>query len=173
MEYKLKNLKNKDQTTSVNVNQNEDGSLSLSMEDKHYNVSFSRISTNQLYLNVNGKCLNAYVAGNYEEKTVILNGVSYKIQDADLLERRPDKKGGAQQLSDWVTPPMPAVVVRILKSEGDVVERGQGVIIVSAMKMETTLAAPYDGVITKINVDLEEKVMPGQILVDIEKYEEN
>jgi biotin carboxyl carrier protein len=38
--------------------------------------------------------------------------------------------------------------------------------------METTLQAPFKGKVLKINVAEGEKVMPGQILVDIEKEEE-
>ena len=66
---------------------------------------------------------------------------------------------------------MPSVVVRIMVAEGNEVEKGQGVVVVSAMKMETTLQAPFKGRVLKINVAEGEKVMPGQILVDIEKEE--
>jgi pyruvate carboxylase len=39
------------------------------------------------------------------------------------------------------------------------------------MKMETTLFAPFDGTVKKVNVAEGDKVMPGDILVDIEKEE--
>jgi biotin carboxyl carrier protein len=54
-------------------------------------------------------------------------------------------------------------------TEGDLVEKGQGVMVVSAMKMETTLQAPYKGKVLKINVAEGDKVMPGQILAVIER----
>jgi len=57
-------------------------------------------------------------------------------------------------------------------SEGDDVEKGQGVVVVSAMKMETTLQAPFKGKVVQINVAEGDKVMPGQILVDIEREKE-
>jgi len=68
-----------------------------------------------------------------------------------------------------ITPPMPSVVARILVAEGDRVERGQGLVVVSAMKMETTLVAPYNGWVRKINTRAEAKVAPGDTLVEIEK----
>jgi biotin carboxyl carrier protein len=37
------------------------------------------------------------------------------------------------------------------------------------MKMETTLTAPSDGMVKTVNVAEGDKVMPGQILVDIDK----
>ncbi|MBW2139305.1 MAG: DUF2118 domain-containing protein [Deltaproteobacteria bacterium] len=63
---------------------------------------------------------------------------------------------------------MPSVVVRVLVNEGDRVEKGQGLLVVTAMKMETTLKAPYAGIVKKINTQPEAKVMPGDILVEIE-----
>jgi biotin carboxyl carrier protein len=67
---------------------------------------------------------------------------------------------------------MPSVVERIMVAEGDLVEKGQSVIVVSAMKMEATLQAPFKGKVLKINVAEGDKVMPGQILADIEREEE-
>ncbi|HUU02876.1 MAG TPA: biotin/lipoyl-containing protein [Myxococcota bacterium] len=66
-----------------------------------------------------------------------------------------------------VTPPMPAVVVRILSEPGQHVERGQALVVVSAMKMETTLVAPRDGVVLAVNVAEGDKVSPGQVLVEL------
>ncbi len=64
---------------------------------------------------------------------------------------------------------MPAIVIAILAKPGDAVEKGQGIIVVSAMKMETTLFAPYSGKIIAINTSEGQKVNPGDILVDIER----
>jgi pyruvate carboxylase len=43
------------------------------------------------------------------------------------------------------------------------------VIVVESMKMETTLSAPSDGRVRAVNVAAGDKVMPGQILVDIDR----
>jgi biotin carboxyl carrier protein len=58
-------------------------------------------------------------------------------------------------------------------AEGDSVQKGDNVIVLTAMKMETTLTAPFPGRVKGINVSVGEKVMPGKILVDIEKEPEN
>ena len=67
---------------------------------------------------------------------------------------------------------MPSVVISLLARTGDVVEKGQGLVVVSAMKMETTLYAPYGGKVVKINAGEGDKVMPNDILMDIEKTKE-
>ena len=78
-------------------------------------------------------------------------------------------RAGLDETPGEVTPPMPAVVVRLLVQEGEAVVKGQGLVVVSAMKMETTLKAPVDGVVKKINTGLQAKVMPGDRLVEIIK----
>jgi biotin carboxyl carrier protein len=40
------------------------------------------------------------------------------------------------------------------------------------MKMETTLTAPYHGLVKKIHVAVGAQVMPGEILLEIEPVEE-
>ena len=64
---------------------------------------------------------------------------------------------------------MPAVVIRLLVALGDAVKKGQPLIVLSAMKMEATLYAPYAGTVKKINAAAGEQVMPGLILVEIEQ----
>jgi biotin carboxyl carrier protein len=49
------------------------------------------------------------------------------------------------------------------------VKKGQGLIVVSAMKMETTLVAPTDGRVAKIRTSINAKVAPGDILADIDQ----
>ncbi len=71
-----------------------------------------------------------------------------------------------------MTPPMPAAVIRILAAEGDLVNKGQPLIVLSAMKMEMTLTAPYRGAVKKINAAVGGQVMPGEILLEIEPAEE-
>jgi biotin carboxyl carrier protein len=63
-------------------------------------------------------------------------------------------------------------VVRILAEVGQSVTKGTPLVVVSAMKMEITLSAPYDGVVTAVNSEEGAAVSPGEILVDIEKQVE-
>ena len=84
----------------------------------------------------------------------------------DAAQRRtggPDGGGPAT-----VTPPMPAVVTKVLVQVGDEVESGQALVVVSAMKMEMTLTAPHAGTVAAIHTAEGAKANPGDILVDIE-----
>ena len=119
-----------------------------------------------------GRGVNAYLAPDHEGKLVNVGGITYLVQDAGTLARAAVRRRGVKELPKEVTPPMPSVVVRIMVAEGDQVEQGQAVAVVSAMKMETTLQAPFSGRVARVNVAEGEKVMPGQVLVDIVREKE-
>lgn len=129
-------------------------------------VRYARISDHQIYFTVDGIGVNAFVLGRDDgAKDVMIRGVSYRMQDADQVAQTAKSRQGS--LAREVTPPMPSVVQRLMVAEGELVRKGDGVVVVSAMKMETTLTAPFGGRVSKINVSVGDKVMPGQILVDI------
>ncbi len=66
-----------------------------------------------------------------------------------------------------IVAPMPGMVVRIEVKEGDVVQPGQGIVIVEAMKMENELTAEGEGVVTRIHASEGQAVEKDQILVDL------
>ena len=78
----------------------------------------------------------------------------------------------ALPISSDITPKTPSVVVSVAVNVGDTVSKGQTLVVLSAMKMETTLAAPFDGTVSEVNTAEGDKVAPGDILVVIEKKEE-
>jgi biotin carboxyl carrier protein len=151
----------------------DDGTIKATINGRDVMVGYRIISANQIHLEVDGAGINVYLTDNHEGKLINVHGITYLVQDADALAQAGPRRSSLKELPQVVTPPMPSVVVRIMIVEGDEVKKGQGVVVVSAMKMETTLQAPFTGKVLKINVAEGEKVMPGQVLVDIEKEEEN
>lgn len=63
---------------------------------------------------------------------------------------------------------MPGKVMAVNVNVGDVVTKGQRIIVLEAMKMETPLPSPCDGTVTDIKVSAGGKVNPGQVLMVIE-----
>ncbi|QZH60755.1 biotin/lipoyl-binding protein [Mycolicibacterium farcinogenes] len=64
--------------------------------------------------------------------------------------------------------PMPGSVVRVGATVGDTVTAGQPLIWLEAMKMEHTIAAPEDGVLTELNVAAGQQVEVGAVLARVE-----
>ena len=63
--------------------------------------------------------------------------------------------------------PMPGVVVSTEVKSGDVVEKGQLMLILEAMKMEHRITAPRDGIIDEIRVATGDQVANGELLVQM------
>ena len=68
--------------------------------------------------------------------------------------------------------PMPGLVVKIEVAEGDLVQPGQGLVIVEAMKMENELKAEGEGRVSRILIEAGEAVEKDQVLVEFEAPDE-
>ena len=63
--------------------------------------------------------------------------------------------------------PLPGTVVAVHVAAGQHVARGAPLITVEAMKMEHTLTAPYEGVVSRIAFGLTDRVQAGAVLVEL------
>src|SRR5262249_1959795 len=63
---------------------------------------------------------------------------------------------------------MPGKVVRIIAETGATVQKGDGMIVVEAMKMQNEMKSPKDGVVKEIRVAEGSTVNAGEVLVVIE-----
>ena len=68
-------------------------------------------------------------------------------------------------LNHELTAPMPATIVAILKNKGDAVKQGERLIVLEAMKMEHTIYAPKDGILSDIYYAVGVQVPEGVELV--------
>lgn len=64
--------------------------------------------------------------------------------------------------------PMPGTVVRVPAESGQAVIQGEPVVVLEAMKMEHTVAAPHDGTVNEMNVSEGETVDIGAVLAVVE-----
>lgn len=69
--------------------------------------------------------------------------------------------------SSVLNSPLPGVVLDIKVKVGDVVKKGQTVIVLEAMKMENNIQATADGTIAKISVEKGASVLEGAELIVI------
>lgn len=126
-----------------------------------------------LQLQLDGEVrLACHVAEAAEGLWVWNDGRARLVGDADRVERRSGRRGPGGGPSE-VTPPTPSTVVAVLVEVGQAVEKGAPCVVVSAMKMEITLAAPYAGAVTAVNTAVGAKANPGEILVEIAPAAEN
>lgn len=114
------------------------------------------------------------IAGLRKKFIVAEAGETLYIHDTDagsvtvkLLPRFPEAE--AEKVKGGYMAPMPGEVVKVLVKAGDKVKSGDGLIILSSMKMENTIEAFDDGVVEEIFVEPKKFVEADTLLVKIAK----
>ncbi|MDQ6600650.1 pyruvate carboxylase [Bacillus salipaludis] len=64
---------------------------------------------------------------------------------------------------------MPGTIIKVLVQKGETVSKGDHLIITEAMKMETTIQAPFDGIIRDIYVKSGEAIQQGDLLIEVSR----
>ena len=116
----------------------------------------------ELALEVDGRPHRALVARTRDR---VLVAVAGRVWTFESGEEAPGAHGAPG--SGAVTAPMPGKVVAVLVAEGDVVEVGQALVVLEAMKMESTLAAEVAGRVTSVRAVAGASVAAGDLLVEI------
>ena len=63
---------------------------------------------------------------------------------------------------------MPGTVLRVDVAPGQAVQAGQTLVVLEAMKMELSVAAPVEGTVRDVHVTAGQLVARGQALVELE-----
>ena len=92
--------------------------------------------------------------------TVFSNGAAYDFAVADPFAKAAEAEAGTASLRA----PMPGLVKIVRAAAGDSVIKGQALLVLEAMKMEHTIAAPHDGVIAEIAAE-GAQITDGTVLV--------
>jgi pyruvate carboxylase len=66
---------------------------------------------------------------------------------------------------------MPGKVIKVLVQKGEKVSKGDHLIITEAMKMETTIQAPSDGIVRDTYLLNGEAIQPGDLLIELQVNE--
>ena len=80
-----------------------------------------------------------------------------------------DGDGGDEAGGDLVIAPMPGQVKLVSVTPGDAVTAGDALVVMEAMKMEHTLAAPRDGTVEEILAAVGDQVEDGATLLRLKE----
>ena len=122
-----------------------------------------------ILLRQDAKQTRAYVQRNENGTQVALEGEVYRLNrrqppNVDAAARG----GGAGHAQKALMAPMAGTIVKVQVQEGDTVEQRQVLVILSAMKMEHTIAAPYAGKVSRIYYAEGDVVQGGAVIVEME-----
>jgi len=147
------------------IDLHRDGVKSLLVAGK----SFHRDGVKSLL--VAGKSFDAEIAELPEGLSVYLRGHRMICRVEEERKARLARLAGEKEkvkTQKTLQAQMPGLVVKILVSPGQKVQKGHGVVVVEAMKMQNELKAPTEGVVKEIKVKEGEAVEKDQVLVTFE-----
>lgn len=64
---------------------------------------------------------------------------------------------------------MPGVILETRVKKGDKVKKGDALVLMSAMKMETVITSPCDGVVKHVDVTAGDQLDAGDLCVEIDE----
>jgi len=155
--------------------------LRLAGEALEFNVEIVARTPSSILVRIDGEELEAQLAADGE--VMRLGAVTARVatvrrRDSILVAVGPahfeftsgpvaGRRRGRGIAAREVVAPMPGKVLKILVAEDDRVEAGAALIVLEAMKMETTLAAEGPAVIGKICVEAGAMVDHGAVLLEL------
>jgi len=161
-----------DRVAWVNLLKQEGNMLAVEVDGKKYEVDLMHTADGTFSIIENGHSYNIELVPKDGPKKynayTLYETFDVEVIDAEARYLQNRNAGGAGAADNKISSPMPGKVVKVLVSEGDPVEKGQTVIIISAMKMESEYKAPKDGIVKKVYVKSEETVDGSQVLIELE-----
>lgn len=124
----------------------------LKLNNRIYELTGVKSINDSFIVNVEGYQFDVIVRTALQEKAIKL------IEDAKMISHHVRN----------VKAPMPGLILKVKRKENDLIDQGDSVIILEAMKMENDLRAPASGQIKNIFVNEGTVVEKGAVLFTIE-----
>lgn len=139
------------------------------VDDREYELEASEPEPNVYLLKHEGRVYEAFVGkGADGVMSVEINNTQFDVR---LIDSKKLRGAGAAAAADGVAEiktAMPGKVVRVIVAAGDEVKKGDGILVVEAMKMQNELKSPKDGIVKSINAAEGKTVAAGDVLAVIE-----
>ena len=107
-----------------------------------------------------------------ERKIVLqINGKSHTFSITTEVDKMMQKLGMADAMKVKVSnlrAPMPGLVRNVMAETGQEVRKGDGLLVLEAMKMENVIKSPTDGVIKSVKTETGNNVEKGAVLIEFE-----
>jgi len=106
-----------------------------------------------------------------KEITVSINGQVYKTaikEPIDLLLSNMGLDLKAMKKAEPIKAPMPGMVLKVLVAPGQQINKGDGLIILEAMKMENIIKATTTAVVKAVKVSERTTVEKGMVMIELE-----
>ena len=147
----------------------EGGKLFADVDGRKYELEVSEPEDGVYLFKHEGKIFEASVSKTTGRTHVRIGANEYDVR---LVDPRRLRGGGAGADHDHgvaeIKTAMPGKVVRVLVEAGAAVEKGDGIVVVEAMKMQNELKAPKSGVVKELRAKEGATVGASDVLATIE-----
>ena len=142
----------------------------ISLDGKELDASVAEVAPNTFSVLLNGESHQIRIAPRADGTLTVHTGLAeYHAEVTDPRVWRGRRHGALEvEGRQQVVAPMPGKVVRVLVSEGDAVEAGQGLLVVEAMKMQNEIRSPKNGKVEKLLAREGLAVNAGDVLAWVE-----
>lgn len=132
--------------------------MTVSVNGKTLNYELNEIENKKYLLKIDNQFFDV-IHLNKEDfnHTILVNNSTINLSIRTALEAKAYKllssaeSNGEKKIN--VKSPMPGLVLKILKSTGEKISKGETVLILEAMKMENEIKSPIDGIISDFFIE--------------------
>lgn len=153
-------------TVEIEKNIND---YTLTIDNQKINVSITKFSDNCILIDHFNETKKYFFAKSGKYIYVNSDGFSTKLEIVDEDEEKQYDFENITGNKDIIKAPMPGSIVKVIVESGQKVKEGEPLIIVEAMKMETTLYSSIDGIVKELNTQAGEQVDSDKVLLIIER----
>lgn len=121
-----------------------DNAFLVEQENGEHLIS-GQLSDKQLRVNIEGERFTATVIERDNLLSLFVKGSEYHLE-----LKQEGLSGDDDSANANLTAPMPGTIISVMVEAGEKVEAGQAILVMEAMKMEHTIKAPADGVVTEL-----------------------
>ncbi len=158
-------------TAELNIISKKDNTILVNIDGKEYHLDIVKVENGVYSVLFKGQSINIETVKEKDHRnySVTLNNNFHQVEIIDAFSkyRKNRQANDAHEEGRSIFSPMPGKVVRILVNEGDPVEKGQKLIIVSAMKMESEYKAGISGIVSEVNVKEGDTVDSNQVMIKL------
>lgn len=131
---------------------NEDGINFIELGGKKYQYELVAKHQNQYDILINGKCY------------------SFSVETPFSMERKKflETQEGESKYEEIIAP-MPGKIIEVFVEEGSIINEGDPLFILEAMKMQNEILCANSGTVSFVNIKKDQNVMKDELMMKIEK----
>lgn len=152
------------ETYTISLEQQPDHTWRATINGQSYTASLAQQESGGWLLSVDNVTNTVYCAARDDQRFVQLGSQNFTLTAPSPAAQRRRLDSHAGDLAAQ----MPGQITSIAVNTGDIVERGQTLLVLEAMKMEIRIRAPQSGQIKRLLVQVGQVVERGQMLIEFE-----